>query len=146
LTQHQFRNQSWSSRYGAMGDEAEEQFEIARAGKFARYGLNRPPINMGMVPPFLRYTPDYITSHGLVEVQGVGRDRILKIKKEKADALDLWHKEFALQMFIWDTTNKRHTFVPWEDLACVLPALEVDSFPEGKEYWKLNVDEWVWPD
>jgi len=129
-----------------MGDEAEEQFEIAHRGKFARYGLNRPPINMSMVPVLLRYTPDYITSFGLVEVQGVGKDRILKIKKEKADALDRWHKEFSLRLFVWDSTYKRHMTVPWEDIALVLPTLPFDSFPEGKEYWKMDVDEWIWPE
>lgn len=129
---------------GSMGDEAETKFEELHPSGFVRFGLNRPPISMGMLPPSIRYTPDYLTSHGLVEVQGVGRDRILKLKIDKAMALQQWHQMFKLQMFVWDTTRQEAKYMDWETLWGLLPSMPIDHFPEGKPYWQLNVDQHLW--
>lgn len=140
----QFHQQSFASRFGAMGDEAEGVFEQLNEGKFVRYGLNRPPLNMAMLPPFIRYTPDYLTSHGLVEVQGVGKDRKLKLKIDKAIALQKWHESFRLLFFIWDSSIKQSCYVDWPDLWTVLPEMPIMKFPEGKPYWEIDVDTHIW--
>jgi hypothetical protein len=137
---NQFRNQSFAARMGAMGDEAEFAFESAHQGGFVRFGLNRPPVAVQQLPPQIRYTPDYLTSSGFVEVQGVGRDRIAKIKIEKAVALQQWHSIFNLEMFIWDSKTKTHRYLPWAELWPTLPSLPIAFFPEGKPYWELNID------
>jgi hypothetical protein len=140
----QFHQQSFSARFGAMGDEAEGVFEGLNEGKFVRYGLNRPPVNMAMLTPFIRYTPDYLVSRGLVEVQGVGKDRKLKLKIDKALALQQWSTHFDLLFFIWDTTLKRSGYVQWKDLWAVLPTMPIKHFPEGKPYWEIDVDNHIW--
>jgi hypothetical protein len=140
----QFHQRSFASRYGAMGDEAEGVFEELNEGKFVRYGLNRPPVNMAMLTPFIRYTPDYLVSRGLVEVQGVGNDRKLKLKVDKALALEQWSAHFDLLFFIWDSKLKRSGYVQWKDLWVVLPEMPIKHFPEGKAYWEIDVDTHIW--
>lgn len=140
----QFNQQDFSQRFGAMGDEAEGVFEQTHAGKYVRYGLNRPPVNVSMLPPFIRYTPDYLTSHNLVEVQGVGKDRKLKLKIDKAIVLHEWNKQFPLQFFVWDTTLKEATYIDWMNLWKILPTMPIEFFPEGKPYWSIDVDGKPW--
>ena len=140
----QFNQQDFGQRFGAMGDEAEGVFEQTHQGKYVRYGLNRPPVSMSMIPPFIRYTPDYLTSYGLVEVQGVGKDRKLKLKLDKAEALNEWHNQFKLTFFVWDTTQKQSTYIEWPDLFAILQDMPIETFPEGKQYWSINVDEKPW--
>lgn len=140
----QFNQQDFGQRYGAMGDEAEGVFEQTHTGKYVRYGLNRPPVSMSMIPPFIRYTPDYLTSFGLVEVQGVGKDRKLKLKLDKAETLNEWHDQFKVTFFVWDTTLKQSTYIEWPDLWDILPSMPIETFPEGKQYWSIDVDEKPW--
>ena len=140
----QFNQQDFGQRFGAMGDEAEGVFESTHTGKYVRYGLNRPPVSMSMIPPFIRYTPDYLTSHGLVEVQGVGKDRKLKLKLDKAESLNEWHKQFKLTFFVWDTTLKQSTYIDWDDLWAILPSMPIETFPEGKQYWSIDGDARPW--
>lgn len=137
----QFRNQSFAARFGAMGDEAEGKFEELYGAAHVRFGLNRPPVSMKKLPPFIRYQPDYLTSNGLMEVQGVGKDRKLKVKIEKALALQQWHQMFNLTMWVWDTTHSRFAEWPWEQLWQALPTMPIDYFPEGKPYWSIDVDQ-----
>lgn len=131
-----------------MGDEAEGVFELVYPEGFARYGLNRPPINLTNVPPKIRYTPDYLTGKGLVEVQGFGNDQTLKLKLDKLAALDEWHGDFRVDLFVWDSKNKRCGFVRMGDLHDALDAHGVmREFPEGKAYVALRaeripVDDW----
>lgn len=139
-----FHKQSFSSRYSAMGDEAEGVFEELNTGKFVRYGLNRPPVAMNMLTPFVRYTPDYLTSKGFVEVQGVGKDRKLKLKIEKAIALQAWHEKFRLLFFVWDSLKKESGYIDWPDMWNILPTMPTAVFPEGKIYWEIDIDEHIW--
>ncbi len=138
-----FRDKSFEDRLaaGGMGDEAEGVFERVYPKGWARYGLCRPPIQMHKIPARLRYTPDYITSGTLVEVQGFGRDQTFKLKIDKWQALHFWNSVMLVQLFVWDTTNKR-----W----CIIPLLEIDKlveqcgeirhFPEGKAYMAIPGD------
>jgi len=86
----QFADQSFNKRLNNMGDLAEGVFEEWCGTNFARYGLNRPPIAMWKLPAKIRYTPDYITSDYLVEVQGFGRKQVVHMKLDKWDALLWW--------------------------------------------------------
>lgn len=140
-----FHQQSFSNRFRAMGDEAEGVFEQANEGKFVRYGLNRPPIGMHQMPPKIRYTPDYMTTHALVEVMGVGNDRILKLKTEKAHALQDWHEDWNVELFLWDSKLKQHTTIKWPILWELVIDMPMNTFPEGKQYWEIDVDKHLWP-
>lgn len=100
-----YRNKKWENRIGTLGDPAESAFEdwasISDYG-FVRYGLNRPPIDMRMVPEKIRYTPDYLTNFGLVEVQGCGRDQLFKFKHEKLVALQSWNNDCPVSLWLYD--------------------------------------------
>lgn len=145
----QFRNQPWNQRFKQMGDEAENIFEHVASTElgigYARYGLARPPLNVAQLPPFIRYTPDYITSSYLVEVQGSGRDEIVKLKQDKLEALHLWAAVFPVKIFLWDRENGRWTLqeVGAFDTLC---ATSAGFFDETKPWYGWTVsffDGWV---
>lgn len=143
-----FKDEGWSSRYAALGDEAEAVFESVYSHGFVRYGLNRPKINLASVPPFIRYSPDYLTSRGLVEVQGFGRDQTFKIKDDKLFALEQWMyaTEWRVDLFVWDSWNRQYGWIRLPQLMDD-PHYWNDVFPEGKPYYawearNLPVDKW----
>lgn len=136
----EFRDQSFNARLGAMGDEAEQRFEQLYENGFVRFGLNRPPVAVQMLPPMIRYTPDYLTSQGFVECQGVGRDRTLKLKIDKGLALQRWHEMFALRLFVWDSKKQVSHLIDWEPLWAALPSFPISTFTEGKPYWAVPID------
>lgn len=137
----EFRDQSFAARFGAMGDETEAKFEEIHDGGFVRFGLNRPPVAVQLLPPFVRYAPDYLTSSGFVECQGVGRDRLLKLKVEKALALQRWHETFDVRLFVWDTKKQQHHYLDWAPLWKTIHQYPIATFSEGKPYWAINIDE-----
>jgi hypothetical protein len=106
-----FHEQGFGTRFQKMGDMAETVFERVVGKGFVRYGLDRPPVYMGKMPPFVRYTPDYLMADRLVEVQGFGKDRIVKIKHEKFAALRQWEAHMDVYFFLYDLTRKRHCMV-----------------------------------
>lgn len=146
-----FRDRPFKSRFTKMGDEAEGVFEATYPEGWTRFGLNRPPINLKDVPPFIRYTPDYLTGKGLVEVQGFGRDQTFKLKDDKLAALMQWHGMFRADLFVYDSHNKRYGFVRLRDLQAALEAgrAERGAFDDGKKpYWAVRAEhlpvvEWL---
>lgn len=111
----EFRNQGWATREQTLGDPAETAFELwAGRNNLAnvRYGLCRPPINMSSLPPFLRYTPDYLSDVGLIEVQGCGRDGTFKFKHEKLEALDMWGVIHPVSLWLWNQPLNESVLVP----------------------------------
>lgn len=141
-----FKDRGWNSRFEAMGDEAEGVFEAVCEKHFhlgfVRYGLNRPPIRMSSLPARLRYTPDYLMSTKFVEVQGFGRDQLMKLKLDKWMSLHFWNSLHPVEMFLWDTTNSRWCFVTLDNLDELLAAgkAEIRRFTEGKTYLAFEAD------
>lgn len=129
-----------------MGDEAETVFETVADTlglRYVRYGLNRPPLQVGALPQRIRYTPDYLTTKAFVEVQGYGRDQELKLKVEKWMALHHWHSILPVELFVWDRTHQRWAFVtlPQLDVLLVDGDAAISKFPEGKTYLSFNGSE-----
>ena len=140
-----FRDRSFDERFKALGDEAEKQFELwaqneANLG-FARYGLERPPVQMHRLPPFVRYTPDYLMSRQLVEVQGFGQDGSTKLKLEKLHALEQWQQIHPVSLFAWHTQSRTRWLVPLKFITAgfVADEFEQGTFPEGKRYLVLPI-------
>lgn len=143
-----FRDRPWNQRFapGGMGEEAEQEFEAwcfeSKRG-FVRYGLDRPPIQMHALPAFVRYTPDYLMSKHLVEVQGFGRDQKFKLKADKYQALLEWSAHHPVKLFAWDRTNARRFMA---ELRHIRGAIETDDrvgwgmFSEGKPYYEFTAD------
>lgn len=137
-----FKDLAFESRLNSMGDEAEGMFEQVYPHGWARYGLNRPRIAMSKLPLKIRYTPDYVTSAKLVECQGFGADQLVKVKFEKLVALHMWNSDMPTEIFLWDTTNQRFTYVNIATLSNTLHThADLATFPEGKRYWALGADQ-----
>ncbi len=141
-----FRDQAWSNREGKLGDQAEavfeEQCEELLGCNCVRYGLSRPPINVSKLPLMVRYTPDFLTVRGFVEVQGFGRDQLLKLKYDKFDALMAWNEIFDVMLFVYDSANQRSTLLTMADLITLMEhdAVEERVFVEGKRYAAIPAD------
>jgi len=138
----QFNERPFASRMDAMGDQAEQMFEQVWKGPWDRYGFNRPRSGVRGMSLRVRYTPDYKVSYGLVECQGFGRDRLLKIKDEKRKALNLWNAEDNLLFFIWDSKLQRFVCVDWQvvdDLSTV-PHMR-GTYHDGPTYVGLHFDQ-----
>lgn len=140
-----FAEKPFGVRIQTMGDIAERKFEEESAVKWVRYGLCRPAINMSALPPELRYTPDYLTAQGLVEVQGLGRDQILKVKHEKLEALVWWSKIHPVYMFVYDSHKDRSFMVDLTGLRKRCKISNSDEFPEGKPYYAIE-SSLIWED
>jgi hypothetical protein len=98
----------WETRYKTLGDPAENRFREWAAQdelSYHRYGLDRPPLDLSRVPAFVRYTPDFLTSRCLIEVQGCGRDSTFKFKHDKLSALEEWYSQFPVKLFLWNKTS-----------------------------------------
>ena len=147
-----FKDQSWEKRFGAMGDEAEGHFEqyateTLKLG-FVRYGLDRPPIQMHRLPKHLCYTPDYLMSGCMVEVQGVGRDQQVKVKHDKLNSLRWWN-DFqrpgfdGVCFYVWDSHKKRECMFHLSVFDKLLGQGkgQLDAFAEGKPYMYWAADD-----
>lgn len=143
----QFHKQDWNSRFAAMGDEAEGIFEKVHKLNWVRTGLNRPPLQMSQLSLAVRYMPDYLTSRCWVEVQGCGRDQVIRIKDEKLVALNEWEQlGHPVEFFFWDTTNKRYCQVPLEAVMDEIYVLDSRTYPEGKVFYEIPTSAFQWTD
>lgn len=135
-----FSGGSWAAREATLGDPAEECFREVYELGFADYGLRRPPIQVHRLSPKVRYTPDFVTSAGLIEAMGVGNDQILKLKLEKFVALLSWATDETVQLFIYDSCNERYCFVPMASLhLAIAQHAEYGVFDDGKPYHGIDI-------
>ena len=129
-----------------MGDRAEGAFEhwcATEQRNYVRWGLDRPPLNLRLLPARLRYAPDYLMSAQFVECQGFGQDGTFKLKLEKHGALHWWHGLHPVDLWILDSHHGRACFLTlpaFDDLLGATGA-ELRSFPEGKSYFAVDGDD-----
>jgi pullulanase/glycogen debranching enzyme len=138
-----FKDKNFAARYGDMGDLSEGAFEQWCQDNnlnYIRWGLDRPPLNLRMLPTRLRYSPDYLTSNSFVECQGFGRDNVFKLKIEKHGALHWWADLHPVQLWILDSHKSKACFMPLNALDNLLPHAELHAFPEGKPYFAISGD------
>jgi len=142
-TFNSFKDQSWQNRVNTLGDIAESKYEETAKVSFERYGLNRPAVSLRLLPLMIRHTPDYLTSHGLVEVQGFGRSQLCHMKLDKLDALKQWNKVFPVDLFWYDSLNDRTCQIPLKDFIKLIKNAQIKTFPEGHEYYAVPAES-VW--
>lgn len=127
--------QTWDERYQVMGDTAEEAFtRVAVRDRITmmRFGLNRPLLNVGQLPTFIRFMPDFLTQHTLVECKGVGRDSVLKIKLNQMDTLRQWNKYMPVEFFIYNSFINKYAFATYGEVSHASYVHgSVRDFPEG---------------
>lgn len=136
-----FKDKPFSARFSEMGDLSEGAFEQwceDNGQNYIRWGLDRPPLAMQMLPTRLRYSPDYLMSRQFVECQGYGRDGMFKLKVEKHGALHWWADLHPVQMWILDSNKQQACFLTLKQIDALLPLGTIDTFPEGKAYFAIN--------
>jgi len=135
-----FHEQAWAQRFGVLGDTAEAVFDIVHP-KSHKLGLNRPPFGMGGMNPVMRYTPDRMIRSAAVEVMGIGRDGVLKLKHEKLDALKSWAKIMSVDLFVYHQTSEVYYQAPLSKWGRALTQHGIDSsFDDGKTYIALSAE------
>lgn len=100
-----YKDENWEERVAILGDPSEKAFQEyaeRRALGCVKYGLDRPPVDLGRIPAYVRYTPDFLTDEGLVEVQGCGKDQMFKFKHEKIRALTQWNRNCGVMVWLWN--------------------------------------------
>ena len=137
-----FHQSPFHVRFGAMGDVAEKVFEDIFPAHH-RLGLNRPNLHTQSLPYIMRFLPDFLTVDGMIEVMGVGRDKTLKFKIEKMNALARWQQMAPVHLFVYDSSKKRWWISPleaWQE-ACISKGT-IDHFDDNKKaYVKLLTDD-----
>lgn len=144
-----FRDKPWDERFKSMGDQAEGEFERQHTG-WARFGFNRPDLNMSANSAVINYAPDYVFGMGpnvLVEVQGCGADQWFKFKDDKLQALKRWQtfSEMKTYFWLWDAHNERAFWISIDELRNRTIRLvdykgERGSFSEGKTFVKFQAE------
>lgn len=141
-----FHDQPFSQRYHKLGDQAEAAFERVRQGRVHRSGLDRPPFFLGGVDPVILHTPDYLVPDdgGLyVECVGFGRDKTLKLRVTKLDALVTWTSIARVDIFAYHSTTDWWWQASLDDWRrAVLRHGERKAFEsDGNEYFALHMDD-----
>ena len=143
-----YREAPWSARFASLGDEAEGVFEaVLPLGKVQRFGWRRPDVPMTNMGARVRHMPDYYAASGyLVEVMGLGRDGILKLKLDKWDALKWWNQSGnKVALFVWNSSKKMYVIVAWDALRTLVGRARqagIASFQvDGNEYYPI---QWEW--
>jgi hypothetical protein len=127
-----FKDKNFTYRLGAMGDQSEGAFERwceAHDKKYIRWGLDRPPLNLRMIPTRIR-------------CQGFGADQTFKLKLEKHGALHWWNDLHPVDLWVLDSHNDRACFLSLREFDALLAVnyAELHAFPEGKTYFAVNGD------
>lgn len=139
-----FKDETWDERFKSMGDQAEGEFET-RHQNWARFGFNRPDIDMSKNSAVLNSAPDYVYGPNgrnvMVEVQGCGKDQLFKFKDDKLVALKQWKTFTGMDVFLWlwDASTESAYWISIDNLwiRSLKPLYYGGShgtFPEGKEY------------
>ena len=152
-----------------MGDESEKIFEDWAAKhntNLVRLGLNRPPFDFfHNLPIQIRYLPDYIMedtkrelrdsgaplvyAHCFVEVKGVGRDQLVKIKSDMLLINKELEKNFKRQVvyFIFDKIERRVSFSHANrDIIQLIDEHDIPEkkFHEGNRYYPVPTNLLQW--
>jgi hypothetical protein len=133
-----FKDQNWEERVETLGDPAEKayrEYASRRGLGVVKYGLDRPPVNLGRTTDFVRYSPDFLTDEGLVEVQGCGRDQLFKFKWAKLTALAQWQRHMHVNMWLWNQPLDDWRMVPVTQIAAMC-----QQYPTAGRYVSFRED------
>ena len=59
------------------------------------------------------------------------------------EALRKWAKEHPVKLFVYDSHKDRHAYIDMSELDKLCKKANVESFPEGKEYYAIS-SEVIW--
>ena len=120
----------------AYGMVAEKVFlEVLPLGSAIKYGWDGAGLSMAHMDPFLRHTPDFYCNTGtLVEVQGCGKDLLMKVKLAKLDELLKWNKTQDTKFFFWNSSLNQWVLTSVEAVAALSKQYDTKVFHDGPEY------------
>lgn len=139
-----YRDRPFAQRFGVLGDYAENVYEkVSPLGPTCRHGWRRPSVSMRYMSNELKNKPDYYASTGvLVEVMGLGRDGILKLKLDKYEAMKFWNKVQETALFAWNSSEHMWALIEWKPLVGLVQRARnrgIESFEEdGNEYYPIH--------
>jgi hypothetical protein len=124
-----------------MGDPAEAAFDLVYPRNH-KLGLNRPSFFMGGMGLAMRYTPDRLMRDRIVECMGIGRDRKLKLKVEKLEALNIWQAIGPVWLFVFDQPKGTYYEAPLNEWEARCHSFgKRDTFEnDGKAYVELHAN------
>tara|TARA_R110001606_G_scaffold118964_2_gene249792 strand:- start:1333 stop:1821 length:489 start_codon:yes stop_codon:yes gene_type:complete len=139
-----FYNGSFDNRMKTAGDPSEEACDKVYGYRTHKLGLDRVWQNgvglyMAQMTPAMRYTPDRMIIDRNIECMGIGRDKTLKIKTEKIEAMSAWEHIGPIDLFVFDQPNNTYYQAPLEEWRLAIVAHgKADVFPEGKPFWAIH--------
>jgi hypothetical protein len=137
----QYYERPFAERVGALGDQAEGAF-LGVHPKAHRLGLSRPRLSVAKMQPNLRYTPDFLIEDAAYEVMGISSrgNGHLKLKLEKADALQAWSLLMPVHLWVYDSGRRRYWSAPistW--ISACHKYSDKHFFPDNdRPYWSLH--------
>lgn len=134
-----YHEMPFSARFGVLGDEAEGHFERICTNPTERWGLVRPKLHMASLPERIREAPDYLLSNRFVEVKGMGRDDILKLKVSSYQSLNWWDHTHPVHLWIWSSHRWAYADHPIIEIRAMIDGGEVElaTFHDGKAYFAI---------
>lgn len=151
--QSAFNQQNWKARKAYLGHTSENAFEqyCTKEGiLFEHFGQNQESfLDYKVLSVYLRTRPDYICQRGnesfFVEVKGVGRDGILKIKLESIVGIPFWDTLLPVKIFVYDSSRKKCSFFPFSNLKQKLTKNDPQRFDnDSKLYFPVLINEFSW--
>lgn len=123
-----FHQKTYKEREQAQGKEAEAIYLQVNplGGTNIVMGLRAPGIDVRRLSRDLAQLPDFYNVNWgiLVEVQGCGWDKKLKVKEKKMDSLHYWHENHnPVNMFAWNSSVREWVLLTWDQL--------VDAYNSG---------------
>jgi hypothetical protein len=151
--QSAFSQQNWKARKSYLGHTSENAFEqycLKEGIQFEHFGQkSESSLDYKALSIYLRTRPDYICQRGsdmfFVEVKGVGRDGILKIKFESIIGAPYWATMLPLKIFVYDSARKKYSLFSFDQLKQKLTLREPARFENDRKlYFPVAISEFSW--
>jgi len=148
-----FNKEDWKTRKAYLGHTSEAAFEqyCRKEGiQFEHFGQkSESSLDYKTLSIYLRTRPDYICQRGsetfFVEVKGVGRDGILKIKLESIIGAPYWATLLPLKIFVYDSARKKCSLCSFDHLKRKLTIREPERFESDRKlYFPIAISEFAW--
>ena len=150
-----YSDKTFKERFETMGDPCEDAFRRwapTKKIRFADYGLKRPPfLRFHDLSEMVKATPDFVCEGAkrtkfFVECKGTG-GRVLKIKLETMRTLQSWQEQMPVYFFVFDSNNKRCSFLSYRDMQTICETCKVYTFQsDNKEYYSISATKLLWTD
>jgi hypothetical protein len=148
-----FSQQNWKERKAYLGHTSENAFEVfcKKEGiTFEHFGFKSESLlDYKTIPVYVRTRPDYIcqkeNENFFVEVNGVGKDGIIKIKIDAVVGIPFWEMLLPVKIFIYDSTRKKYSLFPFSMLKRKVTMNDPQRFESDRKiYFPIGVNEFTW--